>query len=128
LAVASASVPAAPTQTPQPPMQLRGWHYIRPRVVGLLNQAPPIKRVAVTARNFWRRFEPSSSHQPSAPIVRATDDPHPLSRKLTNGRATVIGNATIHLPELRAFLVSHFEGKPPQLLDETFLDLIGTRF
>jgi hypothetical protein len=133
LAVAPAPVPTAPISAPQPPAQMRAWRHMRPRVVALLNQVPPLKRAAVTARNFWRQLAPPSPHAnpvpwPSAVVVGPPDDPHPLSRQLMAGRAAVIGKATIHLPELQAFLVSHFDGKPPQLLDETFLDLIGTRF
>jgi hypothetical protein len=133
LAVARSPVSAAPIQSPQAPAQMTAWHIMRPRAVAFLNQVPPLKRAAVMARYFWRQVAPLPPHanpgpQLSAPVVRDPDDPHPLSRQLMNGRAEVVGKATIHLPELRAFLAAHFDGKLPQLLDETFLDLIGTRF
>jgi hypothetical protein len=132
LAVAPAPVPNASISEPPRSAPTTAYHRMRPRVIRLLNRAPPLKRAAVTARSLWRQFASpppaSSGPQPSATVVRASYDPHPLSRQLVAGRAAAIDQATIRLPELRSFLAAHFDGKPPQLLDETFLDLIGTRF
>lgn len=39
----------------------------------------------------------------------------------------MIARATIREPDIKAFLSSHFGGDMPQLSDEVFFDLIGTR-
>jgi hypothetical protein len=130
-AAAPTPVPAAPPgPAPVPVLALR--HRLRLRASRALSYVPPLKRVAVRLRDFWQRPVPPILTAAPAPAVSAPADyadAHPLSMKLTIGRAAVIAKATIHLPELRAFLDSHFDEKPaPQLLDERFLDLIGTRF
>ena len=127
--------PLAPVPAPPPVPALALRHRLRRGASAALGYVPPLKRAAIRVRNFWRRPAPPPT-LPVAPIpapyVSAPGnckDAHPLSIKLTGGRAAVMAKATVHLPELRAFLVSHFDDKPaPQLLDETFLDLIGTRF
>jgi hypothetical protein len=125
----------APAATPAPAMPAPALKdHLRRQVSALLDYAPPLKRVAIRVRDFLRRRAPLTSHvtpvpPPALSVPEGCKDAHPLSIKLTSERAAVIANATIHLPELQVFLESHFDDKPaPQLLDERFLDLIGTRF
>jgi hypothetical protein len=126
--------PAAPPPTPVPAPVAALKHRLRGRASAVLGYVPPLKRLAIRVRDFWQRRSPPTLFAPPVltPDVSTPVDckgAHPLSMKLTSGRSAVMAKATIHLPELRAFLVSHFDDKPaPQLLDETFLDLIGTRF
>ena len=127
--------PLAPVPVPPPLPALALRHRLRRSASAALGYLPPLKRAAIGMRDFWQRSAlPPTLHVAPipAPDVSAPGnckDAHPLSIKLTGGRAAVMAKATVHLPELRAFLVSHFDDKPaPQLLDETFLDLIGTRF
>lgn len=53
---------------------------------------------------------------------------NPLSRQLTDGRLAIVAQATIQLPELEGFLMSHFDGKIPAHPDEVFLGTINMVF
>jgi len=100
------------------------WPRLRRHVGAVLHHFPTLKRAAVMAVQGM-----SQIRQPeSLPVVKSPSGVYPLSRQLTVGHKEVLDRATIQLPELRAFLQTHFGGEPPRLQDDVFLDLIGVRF
>jgi hypothetical protein len=107
-------------------------HPLQRRIGAALRRLPPLHRAAVSARSLFRQLQapplPAYSPLPATSTVDIPRDPHPLSRQLVSGQSAVIAQATIFLPELQAFLINHFDGHPPQLLDDTFLDIMGIRF
>jgi hypothetical protein len=120
--------PAAPTQIPQGAQV----HPLQHRVGVALRRFPPLYRAAVSARSLFRLLRrpqlPAIASPPAAPSGGNPRDLHPLARQLVSGQSEVIARAKIFLPELQAFLNAHFGGTAPRLLDDIFLDLMGTRF
>jgi hypothetical protein len=114
-------------------------------VVGAINRRPKLKKLLLTVINRFpslknwlvRRLYPNVA----APVAKAAQTlatpvssripdfkaANPLSRRLTDGRKMVAGQASIKLPEIQSFLKSHFDGNVPQHPDEVFFDLIGTK-
>lgn len=95
----------------------------RRRVIAMLDAVPPLKRLAVVG---YRQLSKLRMQAPVS-VIKGPGGVHPLSKQLVEGRAAVIARTTIREPQLQAFLHSHFGGKVPQLPDEAFFDLIGTR-
>jgi hypothetical protein len=100
-----------------------GWRAVRRRVGTSLDTVPPLKRLAVVAYAQLLKLR----MQGPAAVVKGPHGAHPLSKQLTEGRAAVIARATIREPDIQAFLVSYFGDAVPQLPDEAFFALIGTR-
>jgi hypothetical protein len=128
--LASRPTPAAPL--PMANAQNPELHPLKRRIGAALRRMPPLHRVAVSARSALRQLRPAASPASARPSASSTvdvpSDPHPLAKQLIMGQSEVIARASVFLPELQAFLVRHFDGKPPQLLDDTFLDLMGIQF
>jgi len=134
----SVPAPAAP-----PPVESRPrWRAFRRRVGAALDVVPPIKRLAVVAyirlhrvgthilARTGNRNEPKKAEQLPVipPVIDSSLALFPLSKRLTEGLAGVIARATVHEPDLEAFLVSYFGGRVPRLPDEIFLEIVGTRY
>lgn len=109
--------------TAKPGADAGNWRAIRRRVGAALDTVPPLKRLAVVTYGQLLKFR----MQGPASVVKGPDGAHPLSKQLTEGKAAVIAEATIHEPQIQAFLMSYFGGTVPQLPDEAFFALIGTR-
>jgi hypothetical protein len=111
--------PAAASRAAEP----TGWRAVRRRVSTALDAVPPLKRLAVTGYSQLIKLR----MQGPAAVVKGPDGAHPLSKQLAEGRAAVIARATIHERDIQAFLTSYFGGAVPELPDEAFFALIGTR-
>jgi hypothetical protein len=100
------------------------WPVFRHGVGAILGIVPPLKRLAIALYLQLLRLKPERP----PPVVKGPAGAHPLSDQLVKGRSAVIARATIHEPDLEAFLVSHFHGTVPQLPDEAFLQIIDIRY
>jgi hypothetical protein len=117
---------AALAPAARPPAESRRWPVMRHRVGEVLGLVPPLKRFAVGMYLLQKKIVESAPVP--VPAVKGPEGIFPLSKQLTQGRAAVIARATIHEPDIEAFLASHFDGTVPRLPDEVFLDIIGTRY
>lgn len=108
----------SPDFRPEQPRR-SGWSRVRRGIGRALDVAPPAKRLAVRAYEVFMA-PPASA---TSLVVQTPAGAHSLSKQLTEGRAAVIAQATIHKAELRAFLTSYFGGAIPQLPDDVFFEL-----
>jgi hypothetical protein len=101
------------------------WLTVRRGVGAALATFPPLKRLAVKAYLHAERL--MTPKPEPVPVVTGPEGAFPLSKQLSEGRAAVIARATIHEKDLKAYLDSYFDGAVPELPDERFFELIGTR-
>jgi hypothetical protein len=111
-------------------------------LVKILNQFPPLKRLVQAAINrtpglrlklvrllYPQRVAAAEAIAAAAPLNSQVPNfkaDNPLSKKLTDDRQAVAAQAKVKLPELEAFLKSHFDGKIPDHPDEVFFKTISS--
>jgi hypothetical protein len=115
----------APAIQPRP--QQGWWPVIRHGVGAALGTVPPLKRLALSSYFKVLKLVELTRTPLAVPVVAGPKGVFPLSKQLTEGRAKVISQATIHESDIEAFLAAYFGGTVPQLPDEVFFKLIGTR-
>ena len=103
------------------------WPRLRRLAGAALAHTPTFKRRAIYTVHAIERLFQRPPSEPLPFVEGPKGEVFPLSKQLTEGRNAVIARATIHEPEVRSFLESHFGGAPPRVPDEVFFDLIGTR-
>ena len=95
---------------------------IKKPLVAMVNRIPGLRRAILALFN-----SPAGTQSSRSSRIADVRLANPLSRRLTAGRDTIFKKAEIGMPEIKSFLTSHFNGSIPELPDETFLNLIGTR-
>ena len=97
----------------------------------VINRMPRIKQLLIRLLYPHRAqisgvVSTSASSIPASSRVPDYKAANPLSRRLTDGRKTVAKQATFQLPEIEAFLKSHFNEKIPADPDEVFFSITKT--
>jgi hypothetical protein len=109
------------------PPQHGWWPVVRHGIGVTLGTVPPLKRLALAGYFKMHKLAELTRTSVPVPVVSGPEGSFPLSAQLTEGRAAVIAQATIHETQIHAFLAAYFGTVVPQLPDETFFELIGTR-